>query len=98
VADVIWVESLQNYSIVQLPGQERRSIKRTLTEWSELLPERDFVRIGRSHLIQLAKLATITSPARNEWLAHFRDVGQPLRLGRAAASKLRAILRGPFPA
>jgi two-component system LytT family response regulator len=98
VADVIWVESLQNYSVVQLPGHDRRPIKRTLTEWESLLPGREFVRIGRFHLIQLAKLKTITSPSRNEWLAHFHDVGQPLRLGRAAASKLKGILRGSCPA
>ena len=98
VADVIWVESLQNYTVVQLPGHDRRSIKRTLTEWEELLPPGEFTRIGRSHLIQLAKLRAITSPSRDECLAHFHDVVQPLRLGRAAASKLKAILRGSCPA
>jgi two-component system LytT family response regulator len=98
VADVVWVESLQNYTIVQLPGHDRRQMKRTLTEWTELLPEPQFVRIGRSHLIQLAKLSAITTPSRNEWLAHFHDVDKPLRLGRAAASKLRGILRGSCPA
>jgi DNA-binding LytR/AlgR family response regulator len=98
VANVIWVESLQNYSIVQLPGSERRSIKRTLTDWESLLPRTEFVRIGRFHLIQLAKLRAISSPSRNEWLAHFHDVEKPLRLGRAAASKLKGILRGSHPA
>lgn len=98
LSDVVWVESLQNYTVVQLPGRDRRSIKRTLTEWESLLPARAFARIGRSHLIQLAKLRAIESPARNEWLAHFHGVGQPLRLGRAAAGKLKAILRGSCPA
>jgi two-component system, LytTR family, response regulator len=98
VADVIWVESLQNYSVVQLPGCDRRSIKRTLTEWAALLPEREFVRIGRSHLIQIAKLKSITSPCRNEVLVSFHGVEQPLRVGRAASSKLKAFLRGSCPA
>lgn len=98
VTDVIWVESLQNYSIVQLPGGNRRSIKRTLTEWETLLPEREFLRAGRSHLIQLAKVAAIASPSRNEWRVHFHDVDQPLRLGRAAAGKLKAALRGSHSA
>ena len=98
VADVIWVESLQNYSVVQLPGSDRRSIKRTLSEWATLLPEREFVRIGRSHLIQIARLKSITSPCRNEVLVSFHGVEQPLRVGRAASSKLKGILRGSCPA
>ena len=98
VADVIWVESLQNYSIVQLSGGARRQVKRTLTEWEALLPSQQFVRIGRSVLIQFAKLRTITSPSRNEVLAHFHGVEKPLRVGRAAASKLRDTLRGSCPA
>ena len=94
VHDVIWVESLQNYSVVQLPGRDRRTLKRTLNEWAALLPEREFVRIGRSHLIQIAKLQAITSPCRNEVLISFHGVEQPLRVGRAAASKLKVIVRG----
>jgi two-component system LytT family response regulator len=98
VKNVIWVESLQNYSVVQLPGRDRRSLKRTLTEWAALLPEQEFVRIGRSHLIQIAKIKSITSPCRNEVLVSFHGVEQPLRVGRAASSKLRGILRGSSPA
>ena len=94
VHDVIWVESLQNYSVVQLPGGDRRTLKRTLNEWAALLPEREFVRIGRSHLIQIAKLEAIASPCRNEVLIRFHGVEQPLRVGRAAASKLKGIVRG----
>ncbi|MFM8804099.1 MAG: LytR/AlgR family response regulator transcription factor [Planctomycetia bacterium] len=98
VADVLWIESLQNYSIVQLPGHDRRQLKRTLTEWEAMLPAMEFARLGRSHLVQIAKVRAISSPTRNEWLVHFHDADKPLRLGRAAAGKLRAILRGSCPA
>lgn len=98
VCDVIWIESLQNYSIVQLSGGERRSIKRTLTEWEALLPSREFARLGRSYLVQVAKLRTVTSPGRDICLAHFHDVAQPLQLGRAPASKLKRIVRASCPA
>ena len=98
VNDVIWVESLQNYSVVQLPGRDRRTLKRPLTEWAALLPEQEFVRIGRSHLIQIAKIKSITSPLRSEVLISFHGVEQPLRVGRAASSKLKGILRGSSPA
>jgi len=98
VTDVIWVESLQNYSVVQLPGRDRRTLKRTLTEWAAMLPEQEFVRIGRCHLIQIAKIKSITSPLRNEVIVAFHGVEQPLRVGRAASSKLREVLRGSSPA
>lgn len=98
VSDVIWIESLQNYTIVQLSGRDRRTIKRPLTEWEALLPQREFVRIGRSHLVQLAKLRTITSPSRDICLAHFHGVEQPLQLGRTPAVKLKRFVRVSCPA
>jgi DNA-binding LytR/AlgR family response regulator len=83
---------------VQLSGGARLQMKRTLTEWAALLPPNEFVRIGRSVLIHIAKLRTITSSSRNEVLVYFHGVEQPLRVGRAAASKLRLTLRGSCPA
>jgi len=98
VADLIRVESLQNYSTVHLAGGEQRMLKRTLTEWTSLLPHPEFTRIGRCHLIQVAKVRSIAAPGRNELVVHFHDAPDPLHLGRAAAGKLKESLRGPRPA
>jgi DNA-binding LytR/AlgR family response regulator len=91
---------LKPVSVDRLQATLRR-LNRLLSRSSEpsaLLPEQEFVRIGRSHLIQIAKIKSITSPCRNEVLVSFHGVEQPLRIGRAASSKLRGILRGSSPA
>ena len=94
VSQVAWIESLQNYSVVQLKGDVRRRLKRSLAEWTALLPQREFARVDRSHLLQLAALRTLESPRRNAVLVHCHDVARPLELGRAAGDRLRDVLRG----
>lgn len=93
VSQVAWIESLQNYSVVQLKGNVRRRLKRSLAEWAALLPEREFARVDRSHLLQLAALRTLESPRRTAVLVHCHDVTRPLELGRAAGDRLRDALR-----
>ena len=93
VSQVAWIESLQNYSVVQLKGNVRRRLKRSLAEWTALLPEREFARVDRSHLLQLAALRTLESPRRTTVLVHCHDVARPLELGRAAGDRLRDALR-----
>lgn len=93
VSQVAWIESLQNYSVVQLKGNVRRRLKRSLAEWTALLPQREFARVDRSHLLQLAALRSLESPRRSAVLVHCHDVARPLELGRAAGDRLRDVLR-----
>lgn len=90
--DILWIEAVQNYSIVQLQDGERRRLKRTLTEWESLLPRGDFARVGRSLLLQVAKLRETESRSRDDLLVHFTGFAEPLRLGRSAASRLKVFL------
>ena len=93
VSQVAWIESLQNYSVVQLKGNVRRRLKRSLAEWTELLPQREFARVDRSHLLQLAALQTLESPRRSAVLVHCHEVARPLELGCAAGERLREAIR-----
>jgi two-component system LytT family response regulator len=91
-ADILWIEAVQNYSIVQMQNGERRRLKRTLTEWESLLPRGDFARVGRSLLLQVAKLRETESRSRDDLLVHFTGFAEPLRLGRSAAGRLKGVL------
>ena len=92
VSQVAWIESLQNYSIVQLEGNVRRRLKRSLAEWTTLLPQPEFARVDRSHVLQVQAIRTCDSPRRGVVLVHCHRVVRPLQLGRAAGDRLREAL------
>ena len=94
VADIIWVEALQNYTRLQLRGGKPIVLKRTLAEWQAILPPDHFGRIGRSLIIQLARLRSTRWQSRDETLLVFEGVENTLPIGRSAAARLKEIFRG----
>lgn len=57
VADVIRIESDGSYSTVYVVGGKRYVISKGLKEYEELLPEKEFFRVHKSHLINIHKIA-----------------------------------------
>jgi two-component system LytT family response regulator len=56
VADVIRIESDGSYSTVYVVGGKRYVISKGLKEYEELLPEKEFFRVHKSHLINIYKI------------------------------------------
>ncbi|NQW46831.1 MAG: response regulator transcription factor [Planctomycetes bacterium] len=93
VADVLWVEAVQNYSAVQLLGRGRKLVRKTLSEWELMLPQHDFRRVGRSHLVQIPSIRSTEPTSRRELLVYFHGDTQSLTLGRAATIRLKTVLK-----
>lgn len=94
VVDILWVEALQNYTRVQLAGGKPIVLKRTLAEWQSLLPPEQFARIGRSLIIQLARLRSTRWQSRDETLLVFEGADATLPIGRSANARLKDLFRG----
>lgn len=92
VGRIAWIESLENYSRVQLAGGVRLVLKRSLTVWEEILPASAFRRLGRSLIIQDGRIQSASWKGRHAHIL-FEGVPQPLVVGRAAATRLRKLLK-----
>ena len=92
VARIVWIESLENYSRVQLSGGVRLVLKRSLAVWEEMLPDQAFRRVGRSLIIQEGRIKSASWKGRSAHVV-FDGVPQPLIVGRAAADRLRNLLK-----
>jgi len=93
LAEVAWIEAVQNYSRVQaarrLPGQIRRSMR----DWeARLHAEQGFHRLDRSLIIHLPALRSTQWQSRDQTLLFFADVADPLPVGRTAAARVRELL------
>ena len=90
--EILWIESLDNYSRVKIKGESQLSIfRKTLSEWEEELSAKSFIRISRSEIIHLGLLRWTEWRGRNEMLLSFEGGDTPLVIGRQAANRLREI-------
>ena len=92
VARIVWVESLENFSRVQLSGGARLVLKRSLSAWEEILPVPAFRRVGRSLIIQEGRIKSASWRGRSAHVV-FEGVPHALIVGRAAADRLRKLLK-----
>ena len=91
--EIIWIESLQNYTRLHLLDGRKLILKKTLSDWADDLPSDQFIRLDRSLLIQTALLKSTQWESRDRTILYFQGTNEGLTIGRAAASRLRELQR-----
>lgn len=94
-ANILWIESEQNYTHVHCRDPDTKSlVRQTLTAWEDSLPDGRFKRISRSMIIRLAHIKALSWTGRDHTRVTFKDSQKELLLGRVAALRLKALLKG----
>jgi len=95
LTDILWIEAMGNYShVCTSDGRIPLVFRRSLAQWESLLPAGKFVRIGRSQLVHLGRIALVRWKSRDETFLFFEGSEQRLSIGRHAAIRLRQLLDG----
>jgi two-component system LytT family response regulator len=93
LSEIVWIEAMQNYSLVQLRNQPTAlPTRRSLSEWEALLSEPFFYRLNRSLIIQPELLRSTEWNPRSGSRLTFEGAREPLTIGRHAAARLKEIL------
>ncbi|SHO67273.1 two component transcriptional regulator, LytTR family [Pseudoxanthobacter soli DSM 19599] len=91
-ADIIALRADGDFTHVLLAGQPPLMILRTLTSFEEALPAPPFLRLGRSLIINFARLKSLETPSHGAPRIVLAGLADPLQLGRSAAARLRELL------
>lgn len=92
--DILWIEAAQNYSKVYRRNAGPDILyHRSMAAWEKVLPGCVFQRLSRSVIIRLGSMRSLTSCGRTSAFVSFNGSPKQLRLGRAAAFRLKAFLR-----
>ncbi len=81
-----------NYSYILYGEKPRTLVTKTLQEWEELLPDKYFVRIYRSAIINFEYVDRVIKCENYTHQIYLRGVEQPFVMSRRYAAKLRALL------
>ncbi len=91
VADVDWIEAVGNYVRLQT-GDKSHLIRETMKGIEAKLDPAEFVRIHRSAIVAVERIASIETREHGEYLVTMRG-GAKLVSSRAYSERVRALLR-----
>lgn len=87
--DITHIEAVQNYSRVHLTEHEPMLVRRTMGEWKRLLPDKYFLRVNRSFLINLYAVKEIIPLPNHHSTVTFGGGRSTIELSRIPSRRLR---------
>lgn len=93
VEDIIAIEAAADNSLVHLATLPAGACtNKSLREWEQRLPDRHFVRIHRSTMINLAHVVRVDEWAHASLRVHMRNLAEPLVMSRRYGARIRSQL------
>ena len=89
VADIDWIEASGNYAILHVGG-ETFEIRSSLTRLEDELDPARFVRVHKSHVVNIARVAEVTPWVSGAWRIRMQD-GAEVNLSRRYRQRFEAL-------
>lgn len=90
VADIDWIEAAGNYAILHVGG-ETFEIRSSLSRLEGELDPRRFVRVHKSHVVNVAKVVEVTPWISGDWRIRLQDGGE-VNLSRRYRQRFEAAV------
>ncbi len=89
VADIDWIEASGNYAILHVSG-ETFEIRSSLARLEGELDPKRFVRVHKSHLVNITRVAEVTPWVSGDWRIRLQD-GAEVNLSRRYRARFEAL-------
>lgn len=89
VAAIDWIEAAGNYAILHVGG-EKLEIRSSLARLEAELDPRRFVRVHKSHIVNIAQVVEVTPWVGGDWRIRLRD-GAAVNLSRRYRERFEAL-------
>lgn len=92
LSDIAAVAADGHYTRVYLATEPAMLILRGISSWAAQLPEKEFLRVDRSLIVNLGRIRALNICSRDAAMLILESIGAPFPLGRAAAARIRSAL------
>ena len=89
MADIDWIEASGNYAILHVGG-ETYEIRSSLSKLEGELDPKRFVRVHKSHVVNIARVAEVTPWVSGDWRIRLQD-GAEVNLSRRYRQRFEAL-------
>ncbi len=90
VADIDWIEASGNYAILHV-GAETFEIRSSLAKLESELDAKRFVRVHKSHVVNIARVTEVIPGVGGDWRIRLRD-GAEVNLSRRYRQRFEALV------
>ena len=90
VADIDWIEAAGNYAVLHVGG-ETLEIRSSLTRLEGELDAKRFVRVHKSYVVNVARIAEVTPWISGDWRIRLQD-GAEVNLSRRYRQRFEALV------
>ncbi len=91
--DIASITSAGNYSEVLTVGKRKCLIPKTLKQWEKELPDKCFLRIHNSSIVNIEAIETIEESPGARYKVHLRNLNIPLEISRRQFKKIKSCFR-----
>lgn len=92
VRDIVAVLAAGDNSILHLADGRQARARKSLREWVDRLPEREFVRIHRSTMVNLEFVERLEEWSHFSYRVYLRGLAEPLQMSRRWGARVRSRL------
>lgn len=82
-----------NYSYLYYKDNRKELVSKTLQDWEDILPEKYFIRIHRSTIVNFEYVQKVKKCQNNTHQVFVQDIEEPFMMSRRYAAKLKYILK-----
>ncbi len=90
VADIDWVEAAGNYAVLHVGG-ETLEIRSSLSKLEGELDPKRFVRVHKSYVVNIARIAEVTPWISGDWRIRLQD-GAEVNLSRRYRQRFETLV------
>ena len=90
--DIVAILAAGDNSVLHLADGREARARKSLREWVDRLPERDFVRIHRSTVVNLEFVERLEEWSHFSYRVYLRGLTEPLQMSRRWAARARSRL------
>lgn len=92
IRNIVFISAAHEYSSVYLSQKKNILVQRQLKEWERLLPEKVFLRIHRSTIINLNYVSKMEKWFNHSFRLYLKEIPQGFVTSRRYSTKLRSLL------
>lgn len=89
ISSIECITAEKDYSYVYISGAKRVLVLRSMVEWEERLPKKNFVRIHRSTIANLEYIEKVEKWFNSSYLVFVQNISEPFQMSRRYATKLK---------
>lgn len=89
VIEILFITAENQYTSINQLGGKSYLIRKSISYWEKILPEKSFLRIHRSTIINMEYLLKIEKYHNSSFLLQLKNVSEPFIISKRYAAKLR---------